>query len=421
MKSANEQAGLAARPAHVPDRLVVDFDMYNFAGGAAGPQAALRDIQTACPDIFWTPRNGGHWVATRADDIETMLRDPARFSSNRVFLPRDDAAPRSLPLEVDPPLHTELRKPLSRALFPKIIDAMEPRVEELAHSLVAGLAPQGGCEFVAEFANVMPINIFLDLVDLPRDERHTLLPLVEAFIKGGTVIARQQAQLAVFAYITDVVRARRLEPGTDLASIVVNAEIGGDRISEPDAIAYMTLILFGGLDTIASMLSFITYFLAENPDHRAQLVGHLDDDAYVRGAMEELFRRFGIVQAARVIQQDFDYRDVPFRKNDAILPMNLLCGLDDRRVDDPLTVDFARPKPPRHLVFGAGPHSCPGATLARREIAIFLREWLRRIPEFSVKPGDRPVHLMGVTCSIQALNLEWPLSRDETAAVIPAM
>jgi len=409
MNSQDRQASLAEKPSHVPDRLVVDFDMYDFDGGAAGPQAALREIQIACPDIFWTPRNGGHWVATRADDIEAMLRDPARFSSNRVFLPRDDTAPRSLPLEVDPPLHTELRKPLSRALFPRIVDAMEPRVEELARSLVAGLASQGGCEFVAEFANVMPINIFLDLVDLPREERHTLLPLVEAFIKGGTIAARQQAQLAVFAYITDVVRARRLEPGTDLASIVVNAQIDGERISEPDAIAYMTLILFGGLDTIASMLSFITYFLAENPKHRAQLIPRLDDDAYIRGAMEELFRRFGIVQAARVIQQDFDYRDIPFRRDDAILPMNLLCGLDDRRIDDPLTVDFERLKPARHLVFGAGPHSCPGATLARREITIFLREWLRHIPEFSVKPGCPPIHLMGVTCSIQALHLQWPL------------
>lgn len=407
MNSENRQSGLADKPSHVPDALVVDFDMYDFAGGAAGPQAALREIQTTCPDIFWTPRNGGHWVATRADDIEAMLRDPVRFSSNRVFLPRDDTAPRSLPLEVDPPLHTELRKPLSRALFPKIVDAMEPRVEELARSLIADLVPKGGCEFVAAFANVMPINIFLDLVDLPREERHTLLPLVEAFIKGGTIAARQQAQLAVFAYITEVVRARRLEPGTDLASIVVNARIGDERISEPDAIAYMTLILFGGLDTIASMLSFITYFLAENPKHRALLITRLDDEAYVRGAMEELFRRFGIVQAARVIQEDFDYRDVLFRRDDAILPMNLLCGLDDRRVDDPLTVDFDRPKPARHLVFGAGPHNCPGATLARREITIFLREWLRHIPDFQVAPGFRPVHLMGVTCSIHALHLEW--------------
>lgn len=409
MNHASGQTQLAEKPSHVPEALVIDFDMYDFAGGTDGPQAALRAIQTASPDIFWTPRNGGHWVATRADDIEAMLRDPARFSSNRVFLPRDDAAPRSLPLEVDPPLHTELRKPLSRALFPKIVDAMEPRVQELAQSLVAGLLPKGGCEFVADFANVMPINIFLDLVGLQREERHVLLPLVEAFIKGGTIAARQQAQMAVFAYITDVVRARRLEPGTDLASIVVNAQIDKDRISEPDAIAYMTLILFGGLDTIASMLSFITYFLAENGAHRAQLIRHLDNDAYVRNAMEELFRRFGIVQAARVVQDDFDYRGVPFRKDDAVLPMNLLCGLDDRRIENPLTVDFERPKQTRHLVFGAGPHSCPGATLARREITIFLREWLRHIPEFRVVPGCRPVHLMGVTCSIQALHLEWSL------------
>lgn len=409
MEVTEGRSTLAEKPAHVPDALVVDFDMYNFSGGKDGPQAALKAVQASCPDIFWTPHNGGHWVATRAEDVEHMLRDPKRFSSERVFLPRDDTAPRSLPLEVDPPLHTELRKPLSRALFPKVIDQMEPRVRELASLLVDGLIARGECEFVADFANVMPINIFLDLVDLPRKERRTLLPLVEAFIKGGTVKARQQAQMGVFAYVTEIVRARRHTPGEDLASIVVNAEINGERITEMDAIAYMTLILFGGLDTIASMLSFITLFLAEHPKHRAELVERLDDDAFVKNALEELFRRFGIVQAARVIQEDHEYKDVSFRRNDAILPINLLCGLDDRRLEDSLTVDFHRDKPARHLVFGAGPHSCPGATLARREIMVFLREWLRRIPDFSVREGCRPVHVMGVTCSIQALHLVWPI------------
>ncbi|WP_176598819.1 cytochrome P450 [Sphingobium sp. 15-1] len=408
MQEAGERVSLAVRPDHVPPSLVIDFNMYSVPGGAWDAQAAFHTVQLASPDIFWTPHNGGHWVATRAEDVEMMLRDPARFSSKRVFLPRDDNAPRSLPLETDPPLHTELRKPLSRALFPKIVDDMEPRVRQLVDDLIDELIGQGECDFVADFANIMPMNIFLDLVDLPREERHRLLPLVEKFIKGGTLEARQEAQQAIFVYVTDIVRARRANPGNDLASIVVNASVGDEMISEMDAISYMTLILFGGLDTIAAMLSYITLFLATHPEHRATLIERLDDDRFVRDAMEELFRRFGIVQAARVIQEDFEYKGVTFRKNDTILPINMLCGLDDRRVDNPLEVRFDRERPARHLAFGAGPHSCPGATLARREIGIFLREWLRRIPDFSLKPGAKPFNLLGVTCGLETLELVWP-------------
>lgn len=406
--SQAQTAALAPRPAHVPPERVVDFDLYTLPGGETDAQGAYWRFQQDCPEVFWTPRNGGHWVATRADIVEAMLRDPATYSSTRVFLPRDDNAPRTVPLEADPPVHTEMRKPLSRGLFPKAIDAMEASIRELAASLIDGFAERGECEFVAEFANVFPMNIFLDLISLPRTERAVLLPIVEAFIKGGSVEIRNAAQMQLFDYIGEIVRQRRLVPGNDLGSMVVNSTVAGERIGEFEAISYMTLILLGGLDTIASMLSFITRFLAESPEHRRELVAQLDDDAFVKRAMEELFRRFGIVNAGRVLTRDVDVGGASLRANDTVFPVNLLVGLDDRLHDNPLAVDFRREKSARHLAFGAGPHSCPGSQLARREITIFLREWLRRIPDFRVKPGSQPRALMGVTISLHSLDLVWP-------------
>ncbi|MEL0250624.1 MAG: cytochrome P450, partial [Novosphingobium sp.] len=152
----------AHTPAHVPAGLVVHFDMYNVPGGASDAQAAFAAVRETAPDLFWTPCNGGHWVATRANDIDRMLRDPETFSSSRVFIPRDDTAPRTLPLESDAPIHTEMRKPLSRGLFPKAVDAMEPAVRSLVIELIEGFRQRGSCEFMAEFANVMPMNVFLD-------------------------------------------------------------------------------------------------------------------------------------------------------------------------------------------------------------------------------------------------------------------
>ena len=344
MSTERNSSALVARPGHVPEELVVEFDMYNVPGGDKDAQGAFAAVQRTSPNIFWTPYNGGHWVATRAADVEAMLRDPEAFSSQRVFIPRDDSAPRTLPLESDPPVHTQMRRPLTLGLMSKAIDAMEHNVRDLAVELIESFLARGECDFMAEFANVLPMEIFLDLVNLPRAERTRLVPIVENFIKGGTVEARQQAQLEIMAYISGVVEERRSAPGEDLGSKVVNATVDGERISDDVALSYMTLLLFGGLDTIASMLGFITRFLAESPGHRKQLV-----------------------------------------------------------------VDFTRGSPSNHLAFGTGPHSCPGATLARREIYIFLQEWLGRIPEFSVRKGAPPVAVTGVTCSLQSLRLEWPV------------
>ncbi|SCW33991.1 Cytochrome P450 [Sphingobium faniae] len=396
------------RPKHVPETLVVDFDLYNVLGANDDPQAAFLSVQRNSPDIFWTPHNGGHWVATRAEDVDAMLRDPARFSSERVFLPRDDNTPQTLPTESDGSRHADLRKPLTRALMTQVVAQMEPRVRQLARDLVDRVIAKGQCEFVAEFANVMPMHIFLDLVDLPHEQLHSFLPPVEAFIKGGTREARHEAQMLIYQQISEVVRARRENPGEDLASIVVNCKVGGERISVEEANAYMTLVLLGGLDTIAAVLSHIAHFLAVSPVHRRQLVDRLDDEMFMKSAMEELFRRFGIVNSARIVKQDIIFNGVQFLENDTVLPINMLYGLDERRVDDPLAVDFSRGGAGRHLIFGAGPHTCPGATLARREVMIFLDEWLRRIPEFSLKAGTKPVGHTGVTCSLDALYLTWP-------------
>tara|TARA_R110000772_G_scaffold103600_3_gene204685 strand:+ start:33112 stop:34344 length:1233 start_codon:yes stop_codon:yes gene_type:complete len=409
MSTERNSSALVARPGHVPEELVVEFDMYNVPGGDKDAQGAFAAVQRTSPNIFWTPYNGGHWVATRAADVEAMLRDPEAFSSQRVFIPRDDSAPRTLPLESDPPVHTQMRRPLTLGLMSKAIDAMEHNVRDLAVELIESFLARGECDFMAEFANVLPMEIFLDLVNLPRAERTRLVPIVENFIKGGTVEARQQAQLEIMAYISGVVEERRSAPGEDLGSKVVNATVDGERISDDVALSYMTLLLFGGLDTIASMLGFITRFLAESPGHRKQLVDNLENRDFVRAAMEEMFRRFGIVNSGRVITRDCEFSGVQFRSNDTILPINLLAGLDEQKVSDPLAVDFTRGSPSNHLAFGTGPHSCPGATLARREIYIFLQEWLGRIPEFSVRKGAPPVAVTGVTCSLQSLRLEWPV------------
>ena len=394
------------RPDHVPSGRVVDFDLYSVPGAAEDIQLAMRAIQQTSPDVFWTPRNGGHWVFTRAADIDTAQRDWQTFSNNSYLVPKKPAdIPRELPLEVDPPRHTALRRPLTMALLPRTVLAIEDRIAALAAQIIGDIAAKGQCEFVDEVAQVVPICIYLDLVDLPREDRHFLLPITKAVVHGRTPEARRAAQDDLVGYMLDIVRARREKPGDDLLSRLVTVEEDGRRISEADALSYASLVLFGGLDTVAAMLSLVVRFLARNPDHRREMIANLDDDAFMRTALEELLRRHGIATTARELTHDHVHDGVLMKQGEMVLVINMLAGFDERHVEDPLTVDLRRHTGNTHAMFGAGPHTCPGAALARRELRIVLREWLRRIPDFAVVGSTS---ITGPVSGLTELRLSWP-------------
>ena len=396
------------RPENVPAELVRDFNFYDIPGAAEDVQAAYARIQQESPDIFWTPHNGGHWVATRADDILIMQRDYKHFTHQHIVLPpMPPGTPRQIPLEIDPPEHSRYRRPLMQALMPAIVSELETNVRKVAVDAIERMLPKGECEFIEEFAKVLPIHVFLELVNLPISDKEILLPVAEASVRGRDAETRLGAHQQMGAYLLDKVRARRENPSDDLLSKLVNAELDNGRISENEAIDYATLVLFGGLDTVAGMIGFIARFLALNPEHRRQLVERLDDEAFLKNAIEELIRRHGLANTGRVIAEDYDYKGISFRKGDRILPANLYVGIDDRVNEDPLVVDFNREKPV-HAAFGNGPHACPGAVLARREIRIFLLEWLSRIPDFRIKPGTQPVLATGLVNGVLRLDLCWP-------------
>lgn len=407
MQDVMENA-LAERPDHVPAELVRDFNFYDVPGADVDVQAAYAAIQQSSPDIFWTPHNGGHWVATRADDIWEMQRNPKHFSHRQIVLPpMPEGTPRQIPLELDPPEHARYRRPLMQALMPKIVAELESNVRKVAIDAIEKVLPKGGCEFVEEFAKVLPIHVFLELVNIPLDDKAFLLEIAEDSVRGRTAEIRIRAQQQMGGYLHKWIAERREKPEEDLLSKLVNVDIGGERISEAEAISYSVLVLFGGLDTVAGMIAFIGKFLAEHPAHCRQLVERIDDEEFVKGAIEELIRRHGLANTSRVIVEDFEYKGLSFRAGDRILPANLFVGMDDRINSNPLVVDFEREKPV-HAAFGNGAHACPGAVLARREIRIFLEEWLKRIPTFHIAPGTKPVLATGMVNGVLRLELAWP-------------
>ncbi len=396
---------LAPIPENVPKHLVVDFDYF------AIDQLGMEDIQLAWatlhngPDIVWTPHNGGHWIATRGEDMDVMQVDHEHFSHKHNTLPKNDIDQMAIPLGLDPPEHTPYRRAMMPTFQPRNIKKLEQVARNTARQLVAEIAPRGSCEFIGEFAKVLPINVFLGMVNLPLEHREFLLPWAEVMVRSPDTAARMEVHHKMVEYVTPYIDERMASPGDDVISMVIESDLGGRKPTREEVFGMATLLLFGGLDTVASQLGFIAHYLARNPAQRHELIAQPQIRAR---ATEELLRRFGLPNTARVLTKDYVYKGIQLREGDMIQLPKCLYGLDDRKNADPLTVDFHRtPSEVKHAAFGGGVHICPGAVLARREIMVFMDEWLPVIPDFELDATRPAVIKSGPVNGVLELHLTW--------------
>jgi len=411
--TATESPVLADRPAHVPTELVRDVDLFNLTQPGENVHDAWKRIQTECPPIFWTPRNGGLWMITRARDIKAVQQDHEHFAMKGMLVPNNPRPFPAPPLDYEPPDHGPWRLLVSPAFSPRVVAAVEDRVRQVCVDLIEDMAPRGECEFVSEFTKVLPIVVFLTMMNLPPEDREILLPPADVIARSPDPQSIHDARLALKAYIQKAVDERRATPRDDLLTKITNGKVGGEQIDDEHVVGLSTLLLSGGLDTVKNMLGFIAMFLATHPDHVRQL---REDPDIIERAVEELIRRHGVSNTARLVREDVEFLGVQLKGGDQLQGVTALFGLDDETVPDPMTVDFSRPAPIPHAAFGNGPHRCPGAILARREIKVWLQEWLPRIPEFRIKPGTVPVQGGGMVNNVNELWLQWDVLETDGEA-----
>ncbi|MGO8858228.1 MAG: cytochrome P450 [Steroidobacteraceae bacterium] len=395
-------------PSHVPQTLVRDIDIYSPPGADEDYHLAMKRIQDSAPDIFWSPYQGGHWVSVRCEDMyEEFFPRYEIYSSSILSVPKEESLPyKLLPIESDPPAHTAYRALISPWFTPKAIGDLEVKARELTIGLVEGFKDRGECEFITEFSQHLPIAIFMSLVDLPWQDRELLMGLAERQVYQKSHEDRLDSLRQMQGYLAGKLADRRRSKGSDMLSKIATATIDGRPLSDVEQTGMATLVLIGGLDTVASMLGFVAAFLARNPTHRRQLV---EDPTLIPGAVEELIRRHGVAQPSRLLVKDHEYKGVRFKTGDQIVLSTMMSGLDERAFPDPMKVDFRR-KVSTHAIFGNGPHRCPGSFLARTEIKVYLQEWLRRIPDFEIKPEDRPIVRAGINGSYCRLPLSWKVA-----------
>jgi cytochrome P450 len=392
-------------PDHVSPDVVRDVNI--FAIQAIDPDLHLgwKKLQDSSPSLIYSPYFGGHWIPMRAHVIERVMSDSEAFINGGAYVPPNPPGMRAqLPIQSDGDLHRAYRSFIMPFMIGKPLLAAIAGARELAIELIEGFVANGECDFVTDFAQHLPIEVFLKLVDLPSSDRPYLASLAE-LVRMSDPVARMKAFGDMSAYVEKYVDERIANPGEDMISRIAHGQVMGRPMTREEILGECTLILVGGLDTVASMMGFIAAHLAVNVELRHKLV---QNPELIEKRIDEIVRRFGVAGPARQAIQDVEFDGILVKAGDPIFVATALHGLDDQRWEDPLTIDLDRPsRATDYQTFGSGPHRCPGAALARNEIILFLEEWLKRIPDFSLVPEKPSVAASGSVNGMISLPLRW--------------
>jgi cytochrome P450 len=345
-------------------------------------------------------------LLSRKVEIDEALRHPEIFTSNMSAVDLANKRP-MIPLQIDPPEQKKFRKLLDPIFAPRKMVPMEDEVAALVNHLIDQFIDRGEVDFAKEFSIPFPSQVFLTLLGLPMAEVDRFLVMKDGIIRPdhvtgalyGSVEARayqQKTADSVYAYFEEILDERQKEPKDDLLSHFLQAEVEGNKLSREDILDICFLFLIAGLDTVTATLDCMFSFLAQHPEHREMIVA---DPNLIPSAIEEMLRWetpvMGIARAAKV---DTELNGCPIKEGQMVMIMLGSANTDEAEFPDGDVVRFDR-EANRHLAFGGGVHRCLGSHLARMELRVALREWHRRIPEYSVEPG----HTLVYTPSIRSI------------------
>jgi len=369
-------------------------DLLDPATFAAGhPLALYRELRETSPvHRNPEPRGPGFWALTRYDDVYAVDHDFQNFSSSPTIMIPDPAGEgegmlgeAKMMLMMDPPQHTGFRK-LIRAEFTKPAAAGKGlRLHDLARQIVDGVIEKGECDFVAEVAGEMPSYVIAELMGLPLDDGRELYKLTEVIHSAPETLpegAARDAVMKMFGYGMGVIAEKRARPADDLATRLLQAEVEGRRLTDPEFLLFFLLLIDAGGDTTRNLLSTGLLALQQNPAERAWLMADLP--GRLPSAREELLRYASpVIYMRRTAARDTRVGDTAIAAGDKVVMYFGAANRDPAKFDNPDALDLAR-TPNEHIAFGGGPHVCLGQHLARIEIDAILGEVLTRMDDLEI-------------------------------------
>jgi cytochrome P450 len=342
------------------------------------------------------------WVLFRYDDIVGVLRDPslsvqidnaAPTARTRMFAeqaPGDVERGSHAILNIDPPDHTRLRRLVSKAFTPKMVQELRPRIRELVDDALDAMAARGRADLIGDLAFPLPFTVISEMLGMPdgnRDEvrgwSHTLTKTLDPILSPEEIEASLAAANKMMAHIEDVLAWKREHPADDLLSGLLAAEDEGDRLSQVELLDQVILLYIAGHETTVNLIGNATLALLRHPDQLAQLRSDPELDA---GAVEELLRYDSPVQfSRRITTADLDVGGTTIPAGTFTLTCLGSANHDDARWGSTADeLDITRPDANQHMSFGNGIHHCLGSSLARTEAQVAIGALVRRFPDLEL-------------------------------------
>ena len=397
---AGPASGNGSAPGERPieDELVLERE--HWAGGP--PLELFKRMRAGCP-VHWTsrvtefPGAAGFWSVTTADDVHAVSRDWETYSSelggvvaiNEVF-PIELA--RAMFIGMDPPKHDRIKALFQAGFTPRRIAAHEEEIREIVVRVLDRLEGRESCDLVTDVAQPAVSRVIGSFMGISEEDDRAWAELMNTALAAGDpdyspdgieavekVI--QRAVEEVFERCSSMIAARRENPTDDLTSVLVHAEIDGEKLEEHEIVMGFFLLVAAGNDSTKATYCSAMRALMENPEQRRLL---LDDPSLIPGAVEEALRMFpAFAHFRRTATRDTVLNGKEIRAGEKVVMWYASSNRDETRYEDPDRFDVLRN--PDHQAFGAGGrHFCLGAALARLELKILLEETLARYPDMAM-------------------------------------
>jgi cytochrome P450 len=380
-------------------------DRINFADGP--PLELFRQLRSECP-VHWTdgiteyPDENGFWSITTADDVHEVSRDWQTFSSEvggftaiqNAIMPL--ALQQAMFIGMDPPKHDRLKALFQRGFTPKRIAEHEDAIRAITVEVLDRLEGRETCDLVTDVAQPVVARVIGSFMGLPPEDDQVWANLMNAIVGAGDPDATPEGAQSVqdrdlpevFERCSKLIAERRETPTDDLTSVLVHAEIDGERLEDHEIVMGFLLLMAAGNDSTKATYCSGMRALMDNPEQRRQV---LEDPALVPAAVEESLRMFpAFAHFARTATHDTELHGQTIHEGEKVVMWYPSSNRDETRFEDPDRFDVHRNA--EHQAFGAGGrHFCLGTALARLELRILIEETLARFPEMEIADTPRYV------------------------------
>jgi cytochrome P450 family 142 subfamily A polypeptide 1 len=369
-----------------------DIDLLDGSFYVDDPAPKYEWMRRYSPVYFDAPN--GVWGFASYEAVITASKDPATFSNAGGIRP--DSGPIPMMIDMDDPAHWKRRKLVNKGFTPGRVRDSEQKIRDVCDAIIDQVCERGECDFVRDIAAPLPMVMIGDMLGVAPEDREDLLRWSDDMVsaQSGNASNEQymkamEAMQGYTTFCTHAIRERREQPTDDLMSVLVHAEVDGDRLASDEVVHESLLILVGGDETTRHVVSGGMEQLLLHPDQRQLL---LDDPTKIAVAVEEMLRWVSpIKNMCRTVTHDVEFMDRQLHAGQKCMLLYESANRDETKFAEPHRFDAGR-QPNEHVAFGFGSHYCLGQALARLELNVMFERLLSRMPdlELAADPASLP-------------------------------